>query len=191
MRANSLTSGARSPTKIEYSGPRSSRLFAYCESVKLGVYTRSNPGWDGLYLRSASPPPEAQFSLKGRLEFGIGWPLRCNAFAAASELVKSTKQYPALLLWDSGISHSSRTWENLRGCCSPGKFVTDHLHINLLTHIVPDTANEVLVYPWLKLSHPVIAKSAKDLLDRPKCEMAQAPITCLEDFGFMSVGMTR
>ena len=50
------------------------------------------------YLRSAKPPPEAQFNLKGRLEFGIIVPFSVSAFAAAAEDVKSTKQYPALLL---------------------------------------------------------------------------------------------
>src|ERR1700712_4845383 len=76
----SLTSGPRSPTKMENSGPRSSRL------------------------RSASPPPEAQLSLKGRVEFGMSWPLNCRAFAAAWGVAKSTKQYPALLLDDDEIS---------------------------------------------------------------------------------------
>lgn len=53
------------------------------------------------HLRSARPPPEAQLSLKGRLELGINWPLRERALAAASALAKSTKQYPALLLFCS------------------------------------------------------------------------------------------
>lgn len=70
-RTYSLTSGPRSPTKILYSGPRSS-------------------------LRSARPPPLAQLSLKGRLELGICWPLRPRALAAACGEAKSTKQYPAL-----------------------------------------------------------------------------------------------
>lgn len=64
----SFTSGPKSPTKIEYSGPRSSRL------------------------RSARPPPEAQFSLKGRFEFAIGVPLSVMALAAAAALWKSMKQ---------------------------------------------------------------------------------------------------
>ena len=50
------------------------------------------------HLRSARPPPEAQLSLKGRLELGMSCPLRLRAFDAASGLAKSTKQYPALLL---------------------------------------------------------------------------------------------
>lgn len=49
------------------------------------------------YLRSANPPPEAQFSLKGRLELGMIEPLSVNALAAAAGLLKSIKQYPALL----------------------------------------------------------------------------------------------
>lgn len=44
------------------------------------------------YLRSASPPPEAQFNLKGRLEFGMMVPFNVNAFAAAAGLWKSIKQ---------------------------------------------------------------------------------------------------
>jgi len=89
----SLTSGPRSPTKIENSGPRSSRLTLVSEELGYIISRLLLP-----YLRSARPPPEAQFSLKGRLEFGISVPLRVRAFAAAAELAKSTKQYPALLL---------------------------------------------------------------------------------------------
>lgn len=44
------------------------------------------------YLRSASPPPEAQFNLKGRLELGMMVPFNANALAADAGLVKSTKQ---------------------------------------------------------------------------------------------------
>jgi hypothetical protein len=50
------------------------------------------------HLRSARPPPDAQLSLKGRLELGISCPLRVRALAAAAAFAKSTKQYPALLL---------------------------------------------------------------------------------------------
>src|ERR1700734_3836263 len=74
-RTNSLTSGPRSPTKMEYSGPRSSRL----ERVS-GYKTQSLVMTN---LRSARPPPEAQFSLKGLVEFGMGVPLTCKAFSAA------------------------------------------------------------------------------------------------------------
>jgi len=41
---------------------------------------------------SASPPPEAQLSLKGREVFGIIEPLRESAFAAAAGEAKSMKQ---------------------------------------------------------------------------------------------------
>ena len=75
-RTYSLTSGPRSPTKMLYSGPRSS-------------------------LRSAKPPPEAQFSLNGRCELGICCPFKPRALAAAWGDEKSTKQYPALLLLSS------------------------------------------------------------------------------------------
>ena len=44
------------------------------------------------YLRSARPPPEAQLSLKGRLELGMMDPLRVKALAAAAGLLKSMKQ---------------------------------------------------------------------------------------------------
>lgn len=50
------------------------------------------------HLRSARPPPEAQFNLNGRVEFGIMVPFRFRALAAAAGVEKSTKQYPALLL---------------------------------------------------------------------------------------------
>lgn len=44
------------------------------------------------YLRSARPPPVAQFSLKGRVVLGIGVLLRDRALAAAAGEEKSTKQ---------------------------------------------------------------------------------------------------
>jgi len=47
---------------------------------------------DNAHLLSAKPPPDAQFNLKGREEFGIGLPLKVRALAAAAEEVKSTKQ---------------------------------------------------------------------------------------------------
>lgn len=50
------------------------------------------------HLRSARPPPVAQFSLKTRLVLGMGVPFRVRALAAAAGEEKSTKQYPALLL---------------------------------------------------------------------------------------------
>jgi hypothetical protein len=43
-------------------------------------------------LRSAKPPPEAQFNLKGLEVFGMMLPLRLRALAAASGLEKSIKQ---------------------------------------------------------------------------------------------------
>lgn len=36
----------------------------------------------------------------------------------------------------------------------PRKLVADHLHTNGLAHIVPNVADEVLINPWLKLTHP-------------------------------------
>jgi hypothetical protein len=42
--------------------------------------------------RSARPPPEAQFSLKGRLVLGIMEPFNESAFAAAAGEAKSMKQ---------------------------------------------------------------------------------------------------
>ena len=44
------------------------------------------------YLRSTKPPPEAQFSLKTRVELGTGVPFRLRAFWAASAVANSMKQ---------------------------------------------------------------------------------------------------
>src|ERR1700712_307569 len=84
-RTYSLTSGPRSPPKMENSGPRSSLLLIMLVTDKCldDVLT---------YLRSASPPPDAQLSLNGRFEFGICEPLRASAFPAASAVWKSTQQ---------------------------------------------------------------------------------------------------
>ncbi len=97
---------------------------------------------------SASPPPEAQLSLKGRDVLGIIEPLSDKAFAAAAGELKSMKQYPALLfiqldaISKGGISRL------------PRKFVSNHLDIDLLTHAEPDRANEVLINPRFELTHP-------------------------------------
>ena len=98
-RTYSLTSGPRSPTKMECSGPRSSRL-------DILSFFNDQVGWWDTHVRSARPPPEAQLSLNGRLVLGIGLPFNCSAFAAAAELVKSMKQYPALLLQSVRIGRS-------------------------------------------------------------------------------------
>lgn len=37
---------------------------------------------------------------------------------------------------------------------SPRKLVADHLHVDLLAHLEPEVADEVLVDPGLKLTHP-------------------------------------
>ena len=37
----------------------------------------------------------------------------------------------------------------------PGELVSDHLHIDLLAHVVPDRPHEVLVDPGFKLAHPL------------------------------------
>lgn len=37
----------------------------------------------------------------------------------------------------------------------PGELVTDHLHVDLLAHVVPNCPHEILVDPGLKLAHPV------------------------------------
>ena len=36
----------------------------------------------------------------------------------------------------------------------PGKFVSDHLHIDRLPHAKPNRSDEVFIYPGLKLTHP-------------------------------------
>jgi len=37
----------------------------------------------------------------------------------------------------------------------PRELVTDHLDVDLLTHLEPEVTDEVLVNPRLKLTHPV------------------------------------
>lgn len=38
----------------------------------------------------------------------------------------------------------------------PRELVADHLDVDLLTHLEPQVADEVLVNPGLKLTHPVV-----------------------------------
>lgn len=42
----------------------------------------------------------------------------------------------------------------------PRELVADHLDVDLLTHLEPQVADEVLIDPGLKLTHPVAGKSA-------------------------------
>lgn len=39
--------------------------------------------------------------------------------------------------------------------CLPRELVADHFYVDLLTHIDPNASNKILVYPRLKLTHPV------------------------------------
>lgn len=41
----------------------------------------------------------------------------------------------------------------------PRELVADHLDVDLLTHLEPQVADEVLVNPGLKLTHPVVKMS--------------------------------
>lgn len=104
------------------------------------------------HLRSARPPPVAQFSLKTRLVLGMGVPFRERALAAAAGEEKSTKQYPALLLLPT-LGPRYLIW-GLSGSVLPRELVADHLDIDLLAHLEPQVADEVLIDPGLKLTHP-------------------------------------
>lgn len=37
----------------------------------------------------------------------------------------------------------------------PRELVADHLHTDLLAHLEPKVANEVLIDPWLEFTHPI------------------------------------
>ena len=37
----------------------------------------------------------------------------------------------------------------------PREFIANHLHIDLLPHVVPNSAHEIFVNPGLKLAHPI------------------------------------
>lgn len=50
---------------------------------------------------------------------------------------------------------SATTKFSLQDWSLPREFVTDHLDVDLLAHTEPDAADEVLIDPWLKLSHPI------------------------------------
>lgn len=93
----------------------------------------------------------AQLSLKTRLVLGMGVPFRDRALAAAAGEVKSTKQYPALLLLPT-LGSPSRHEYHLE--YSPRELVTDHLDVDLFTHLEPQVADEVLIDPGFKLAHP-------------------------------------
>jgi hypothetical protein len=41
----------------------------------------------------------------------------------------------------------------------PRELVTDHLDVDLLTHLEPEVADEVLINPWLKLTHPILVSA--------------------------------
>lgn len=97
----------------------------------------------------------AQFSLKTRLVLGMGVPFRERALAAAAGEEKSTKQYPALLLLPSLglLENSVKSGRQVEA--SPRELIADHLDVDLLTHLEPQVADEVLINPRLKLTHPI------------------------------------
>lgn len=80
---------------------------------------------------------------------------------------KAATGRPVELEWAGGVwDHSSVKLKSLGGSLWGGeineavagvarKLVTDHLDVDLLAHAEPDAANEVLINPWLKLTHPI------------------------------------
>lgn len=80
-------------------------------------------------------------------------PLYVKALAAPAELLKSTKQYPALLL-----SRLLADWSLAINDGLPGELVANHLDIDLLAETKPDTTNKIFVNPWLEFTHPVQEK---------------------------------
>ena len=91
-------------------------------------------------------------------------PLRVNAFAAAAGEPKSTKQYPALLCENMWLEGCDTSINKVGQSCSPRKLVANHLDADGFTHVVPDVADEVLINPGLKLTHPI----AVDMLDKDR-----------------------
>ena len=81
---------------------------------------------------------------------------------------KSTTGSPVELEWARGVwNHRTVEREGLGGSLWGGEvdeavagvareLVADHLDVDLLAHAEPDTADKVLVNPWLKLTHPKI-----------------------------------
>lgn len=127
-------------------------------AVENKVSTLLGYSWDIMTnLLSARPPPDAQLSLKGRLELGIRVPFNCSALAAASVLAKSTKQYPALLLDEPWSAISC--FEGHNTIDVPGEFVANHLHVDLFVHAKPHTTHKILINPRLELAHPGIGIS--------------------------------
>lgn len=66
-------------------------------------------------------------------------------------------------VWDHLTVQSESLGSGLRGreinetiSSVAGELVTNHLDVDLLAHAEPDGADEVLVDPWLKLTHPIL-----------------------------------
>lgn len=124
------------------------------------------------YRRSTRPPPEAQFSLKARVEFGTGVPFKLRALWAASVDANSTKQYPALLsceLEDTRLNDISQVGKV--GVVLPRVAISNDLDLHLLTeHRGIDLFNERFVHPALHLPHPsdkcVSVQDARDKLKK-------------------------
>lgn len=83
----------------------------------------------------------------------MGVPFRVRALAAAAGEEKSTKQYPALLLLPTLGPRNLLTGSS--DDFLPRELVANHLDVDLLTHLEPEVADEVLVNPGLELTHPV------------------------------------
>jgi hypothetical protein len=83
---------------------------------------------------------------------GIGVPLTVKALAAAAGDEKSTKQYPALLLWLPVSENLDRKDNGTKKL--PRELIADHLDIDLLAHLEPEVANEIFINPWFEFTHP-------------------------------------
>lgn len=67
--------------------------------------------------------------------------------------------------------------EHLHGLsCLPREFVTDHLDADLLAHLEPKVAHEILIDPWLEFTHPkllsVVGLLSSVHLIVPECGLA-------------------
>lgn len=116
-------------------------------------------GWEAR-LEEANEDVLVDLWAKVADEDGVLWT------AIVATISKTSTGSPVKLEWAAGVWDHSAVERECFGCSFwrgkineavagvARKLVADHLDVNLLAHTEPHTAHEVLIDPWLELTHP-------------------------------------
>jgi hypothetical protein len=139
----SLTSGPRSPTKIEYSGQRLS-LYLLVDVYKRRGH-RSWGLWIGFWPSISESTTEGPVKLDGTWGVWKDWTIKRKCFCRGGRRRKVNKAVAIFVpIWVSQIIWRALSWY----------LPTNHRYINRLASPEPKWANEILIKPRVESTHP-------------------------------------